>query len=93
MAKKSVKKAVKKKAVEKAVQVTKFKEKTTVATAIGGPATLAVKESFVVRQIENVPADEVDEMIAEEMATSNVVSAVKHKEGDGEYTVVFTYEQ
>jgi hypothetical protein len=70
-------------------------------SAAAGPAlaevtavtAVAVKEQFKTVQIKNVPADEVDALIAEETATRDVVSVQKHDEGDGEYTVVFVYRE
>jgi hypothetical protein len=56
-------------------------------------ATVSVKEVVTVRQIENVRAKEVDQVIQDERDTANVISAVKIDEGDGEYTVVFTYQR
>ena len=69
--------------------------------AIPGPAlaevtavtAVAVKEEFKTVQIKNVPANEVDGLIAEETATKDVVSVQKHDEGDGEFTVVFVYRE
>lgn len=54
---------------------------------------VAVKEQFKTVQIKNVPADEVDALIAEETATKDVFSVQKHDEGDGEFTVVFVYRE
>jgi hypothetical protein len=52
--------------------------------------TLA-RESFRTIQIQNVPADEVQSVIAEERATRDVVSAHALPESDGEFTVVIVY--
>jgi len=42
-------------------------------------------------QVRNVPADEVDDLIAEESTKPEFVSAQPHEEADGEFTVIFVY--
>jgi hypothetical protein len=53
---------------------------------------MAPDAGHFIRRVENVPANQVDQMIETERATNpRLISEQKSLEDDGEYTVVFTY--
>ena len=57
-------------------------------------AKAAEKEQYEVRQIENVPEDEVDALIVEEQQTNpRFLFARAIPEGDGEFTVILVYRR
>ena len=71
----------------------KRKAKPRTARAVAAVRDVAPRELFETVLVENVPADEVGAVIAEEEATSDVVSVHTYREPDGEYTIVFVYRR
>src|SRR5688572_7623116 len=56
-----------------------------------GAKELPDAEQFETIQVKDVPAEEVESLIAEERATAKLVSVQKHRQTDGKFTVVFVY--